>query len=52
MEKMTPSEGQFHYCVLTVDHSKLNFQMMKLVGNGESVTFEPRDSFSMDIAAH
>lgn len=43
-----PDEDQYHYCVLTVDHSRLNFQMMKLVGKGENVTFEPRDSFSME----
>lgn len=47
-----PDEDQYHYCVLTVDHSKLSFQMMKLVDNGKNITFEPRDSFSMDTVAH
>jgi Icc-related predicted phosphoesterase len=45
-------EDQYHYCVLTVDHSKLNFQMMKLVDKGKNITFEARDSFSMDAAPH
>jgi len=43
---------QYHYCLFTVNHSNLKFQMMKLVNNGKSATFEPRDSFEMDIAAH
>lgn len=47
-----PDEDQYHYCVLTVDHSKLKFQMMKLVDKNQNTTFEPRDSFSMDTAAH
>ena len=41
-------EDQFHYCLFTVDHTRLAFQMMKLVGKGNSVTFEPRDSFTLD----
>ncbi len=45
-------EDQYHYCLFTVNHSKLNFQMMKLVSKGKSITFEPRDSFELDIAAH
>jgi hypothetical protein len=45
-------EDQFHYCVFTVDHSKLSFQMMKLVSKANTVSFEPRDSFVMDIAGH
>jgi hypothetical protein len=40
-------EDQFHYCLFTVDHTRLTFQMMKLVGKGNSVTFEPRDSFAL-----
>jgi len=44
-------EDQYHYCVFTVDHSKLTFQMMKLVSKANSVSFEPRDSFAMDVAA-
>lgn len=43
-------EDQFHYCLFTVDHTKLTFQMMKLVGKGKSVTFEPRDSFTLDAS--
>lgn len=46
------NEDQYHYCVFTVDHSKLNFQMMKLVSKGKSIAFEPRDSFQLDVAAH
>lgn len=46
------NEDQYHYCVFTVDHSKLNFQMMKLVSKANTVSFEPRDSFAMDIAGH
>jgi hypothetical protein len=46
------NEDQYHYCVFTVNHSKLNFQMMKLVGRGKSMAFEPRDSFELDIARH
>jgi len=45
-------EDQFHYCVFTVDHSKLTFQMMKLVEKGNSVAFEPRDSFAVDAGQH
>lgn len=45
-------EEQYNYCIFTVDHSKLNFQMMKLVSKGKSVAFEPRDSFQLDVAAH
>ena len=45
------NEDQFHYCLFTVDQSKLNFKMMKLVGNGTSPAFEPRDSFELDSAA-
>ncbi len=43
-------EDQFHYCIFTVDHSKLKFQMMKLVGKGKGISFEPRDSFELDTA--
>ena len=46
------NEDQYHYCLFTVDHSKLKFQMMKLVSQGKSIAFEPRDSFELDIAAH
>lgn len=46
------NEDQYHYCVFTVDHSKLNFQMIKLVSKGRSIAFEPRDSFQLDLAAH
>lgn len=45
-------EDQYHYCVFTVDHSKLSFQMMKLVSKANGVSFEARDSFAMDIAGH
>ena len=45
-------EDQFHYCVFTVDHSSLKFQMMKLVSNGQGWTFEPRDAFDVNVAAH
>lgn len=44
-------EDQFHYCLFTVDHSKLSFQMMKLVGKGNTATFEARDAFTVDVAA-
>jgi len=46
------NEDQYHYCVLTVEHSKLKFQMMKLVSKGKNVLFEPRDSFELDRAAN
>jgi hypothetical protein len=45
-------EDQFHYCLFTVDHSKLAFQMMKLVGKENNVAFEPRDSFAVDAGQH
>jgi len=46
------NEDQYHYCVFTVDHSKLSFQMMKLVSKANGASFEARDSFAMDIAGH
>jgi Icc-related predicted phosphoesterase len=45
-------EDQYHYCLFTVTRSRLKFKMMKLVNKGESVAFEPRDSFELGIAAH
>jgi hypothetical protein len=45
------NEDQYHYCLFTVDHLKLTFQMMKLVGTERGVTFEPRDSFEVNVAA-
>jgi hypothetical protein len=45
-------EPQYHYCTLTVDHTQLKFQMMKLVSKGTHGSFEPRDSFEMDIPVH
>jgi acid phosphatase type 7 len=43
---------QYHYCLFTVDRSNLKFQMMKLVSKGQGATFEPRDSFEVNVAAH
>jgi len=39
----------YHYCLFTVNHSKLTFQMMKLVRNGTGVTFQESDSFELLI---
>jgi predicted MPP superfamily phosphohydrolase len=44
-------EDQYHYCLFTVDHSNLKFQMIKLVSKGQGIAFEPRDSFEVNIAA-
>jgi hypothetical protein len=46
------NEDQYHYCVFTVDHLKLKFQMKKLVTRGPGWAFEPRDAFEVDVAAH
>jgi hypothetical protein len=46
------NEDQYHYCLFTLNHSKLKFQMMKLVSKGDRAVFEPRDSFELDIAGH
>jgi acid phosphatase type 7 len=45
------NEDQYHYCLFTVDHSRLTFQMMKLVSKGKGSAFEPRDSFEVNVAA-
>jgi len=50
--KNDPNEDQYHYCRFTVDHSKLKFEMMKLVNTWTSTAFVPRDSFELDIVAH
>jgi hypothetical protein len=50
--KNDPNEDQYHYCRFTVDHSRLKFEMMKLVNKGTSTAFEPRDSIELDTAAH
>jgi hypothetical protein len=50
--KNDPNEDQYHYCRVTIDHSRLKFEMMKLVTRGTSTVFEPRDSFELDITAH
>jgi hypothetical protein len=44
-------EDQYHFCLFTVDHSNLKFQMIKLVSKGQGLAFEPRDSFEVNIAA-
>jgi predicted MPP superfamily phosphohydrolase len=43
------SADQYHYCLFTVDHLKLKFQMMKLVSKGLGFAFEPRDSFEVNV---
>ena len=45
------NQALYHYGVFTVDHSKLSFQMMKLVKNGNAVTFEGKDSFELNAPA-
>jgi len=46
------NQALYHYCVFTIDHSNLSFQMMKLVGQGKSATFQPSDSFKLNIDPH
>ena len=37
----------YHYCRITVDHDKLNFEMFKLEGNNPQFSFNVRDSFQI-----
>jgi hypothetical protein len=40
-------QDQFHYCLITVNHSKLKFEMMRLNEKGK---FERKDHFELDTS--
>lgn len=41
------TEDQYHYCLFSIDHSKLKFEMMRLNEKGK---FEVRDKFELDVS--
>ncbi len=48
---LDPSENEYNYCRITVDHDNLKFEMLRLRDLGDTSKFDVRDSFTLTAPA-